>query len=496
MLAELYVRQSSSKGRASRAEAAGDDKIARLEASLYDACLPQGGWPAEPGGGVDLSTSVLVYLAMKLLRGADGIDELRTTRRHILRLGGPTAVDAEAREWLALFCQWPQTRSEACTGGRRRPLTPLRVSPLNGVGELLSGGDAGLADSERADADGMGVRADAVSAVQRYVCLAVGGGSSDRRIRHARPSLVATSRAVVSLLQSGMRRSDRPVVAAMHWLLDATRGAASGGGRQPSGADLADALHAFGAWMGAGQGRDAALPPGLALHGTDGLALSHDAQGPGADLVAGRGRELALLLIREQREDGAWHAYCEDERALRLTARATAALAVWRSAARPADELAAKIQRAIERSIEYLAGEQSPSGGWEEAGRGKHAGAAPTATTATLLATLMVAGSDAGDHSVLAAVNWLIATHGVGESRSAATNAAVVSALTLAGFGGRSIVAEAADALALSEPSPEVLLALSRYAVGAPPNGATKAAPRLRLVAEDAPGTARRLSLA
>ncbi|MCC7474904.1 MAG: hypothetical protein IT425_05880 [Pirellulales bacterium] len=81
------------------------DLLQHTERRILELQLAGGGWARHPHAGADLSTSVLAYLALKLV-GADPTSEpLARARRAIRRLGGADRVDATTRYLLALFGQ-------------------------------------------------------------------------------------------------------------------------------------------------------------------------------------------------------------------------------------------------------------------------------------------------------------------------------------------------------------------------------------------------------
>jgi len=74
---------------------------------LLAAQQADGGWSATEGGALDLSISVLAYLALKLSGQSSASEPMVCARRAILARGGATQIDAAAQLCLALLGQYP-----------------------------------------------------------------------------------------------------------------------------------------------------------------------------------------------------------------------------------------------------------------------------------------------------------------------------------------------------------------------------------------------------
>ncbi len=73
--------------------------------TLVEQSLPQGGWTLLPGSTIDVSVSVLAYLALKI-QGTDPTSPvMRAARSAILTAGGADQCNTTTRYWLALLGQ-------------------------------------------------------------------------------------------------------------------------------------------------------------------------------------------------------------------------------------------------------------------------------------------------------------------------------------------------------------------------------------------------------
>ena len=73
--------------------------------TLVEQSLPQGGWTRLPGSTIDISVSVLAYLALKV-QGTDPTSPvMRAARSAILTAGGADQCNTTTRYWLALLGQ-------------------------------------------------------------------------------------------------------------------------------------------------------------------------------------------------------------------------------------------------------------------------------------------------------------------------------------------------------------------------------------------------------
>ncbi|HJN65222.1 MAG TPA: prenyltransferase/squalene oxidase repeat-containing protein [Pirellulales bacterium] len=110
---------------------------------------PSGGWSIAVGGADNISTSILIYLALKLAGTSANDETMTAARRYLIASGGIQCADARARRYLALYGQIP---FPTCDQDENRHFSHLenrawkticqlkatrQLAPHFGVGELL-----------------------------------------------------------------------------------------------------------------------------------------------------------------------------------------------------------------------------------------------------------------------------------------------------------------------------------------------------------------------
>ncbi|MCE9553227.1 MAG: hypothetical protein K8T91_07590 [Planctomycetes bacterium] len=96
---------------------------------LLEAQWADGGWAATNGGPLDLSATVLAYLALKLSGQTPASEPMVCARRAILSRGGATKIDLSAQVWLAMFGQQPYESLEGTPTLERLLLAHMARSP-------------------------------------------------------------------------------------------------------------------------------------------------------------------------------------------------------------------------------------------------------------------------------------------------------------------------------------------------------------------------------
>lgn len=170
--------------------------------------LKDGGWEAYHGGGVDVSTSVRAYFALKLTGVDPNSEEMRRACWAIRAAGGVEAVDEVTRLYLALL---GQDRYEACpapaTGGSLeaavrivRAVKPCRpIPPAAGISELRASTTADAGSPTTLTADTTSRRRSNRAA--RLVRAAIGRWYKSRRhTPHDDPAVVQAERTVLARL--------------------------------------------------------------------------------------------------------------------------------------------------------------------------------------------------------------------------------------------------------------------------------------------------------
>ena len=109
------------------------DLARRAARYLVQKQLPEGGWAIYPGGGVEISSSVKAYFALKLTGHDPSADYMQRARRAILTHGGADAVNSFTRFYLALlgqipYAQCPEVPPEAVLLPRWFPVNLYAVS--------------------------------------------------------------------------------------------------------------------------------------------------------------------------------------------------------------------------------------------------------------------------------------------------------------------------------------------------------------------------------
>jgi squalene-hopene/tetraprenyl-beta-curcumene cyclase len=91
-----------------------DSELARrCGAHLIEKQLPEGSWSLYPGGGVNISSSVKAYFALKLTGHDPGAEYMQRARAAILAHGGADAVNSYTRFCLATLGQIPYAQCPA-----------------------------------------------------------------------------------------------------------------------------------------------------------------------------------------------------------------------------------------------------------------------------------------------------------------------------------------------------------------------------------------------
>jgi squalene-hopene/tetraprenyl-beta-curcumene cyclase len=88
----------------------GDRRVVKAGNYLVEKSLPEGGWPAYPGGPPDVSVSTKAYFVLKLLGHDLQAPYMKKARQVVRDLGGVGATNSFTRIYLAMFGQvsWEQ----------------------------------------------------------------------------------------------------------------------------------------------------------------------------------------------------------------------------------------------------------------------------------------------------------------------------------------------------------------------------------------------------
>ncbi len=85
----------------------GEPRVKKAANYLVEKVLPEGGWPAYPGGPPDVSVSTKAYFVLKLLGHDLHAPYMAKSRQVIRDLGGVAATNSFTRIYLAMFGQVP-----------------------------------------------------------------------------------------------------------------------------------------------------------------------------------------------------------------------------------------------------------------------------------------------------------------------------------------------------------------------------------------------------
>jgi hypothetical protein len=376
--------------------------------------LPDGGWPAVPGGGADLSVSVQAYLALKLAGHRANRPFMAAARQVIRELGGADHADAETRQFLALFGQIDNAKCDLSaanvSSSRPRPRRSIELS--RGVRELfvlhpvqwplipereprsrlqfLRIVEQILSEHVTSGNEIPAMSRASEEALRRFVVV-------DLERDEAKPCLgmsPAVDTAIVreALLRSGLRDERPDSRCSQEWPI----------ANDQSTIELAAIAHLSAASCRK-RDDDSTLPPEIGMLGDRCPYTQASRNQDVAPNAATQEQVLPMLelLLARQNSDGGWSSIsgrvcAAPHFASEPSATAAVLEALTHHGFTSADE-------SLQRTIEYLRTAQRADGSWDSA-----TGVRFIHGTSRAVRGMLAAGLSADDPTIEAGVNWLV----------------------------------------------------------------------------------------